>query len=141
MNERPTGVTVLGILNIIGGALSLLSGIAFVLMGPMFQSIIMSSSAGMRGMHGYNIFPLFAYLGVAYIIAGVISILIGYGLLKGMKWSWWIEIIFSALGLVGFISMLVLGIIPAIIPLAINGLIIYYLLQPHVKYYFGFDIS
>ncbi len=148
MSDRPTGVTVLGILSIIIGALILIGGIMLFALGPAFQSAMMSRSMGPSIVH------VFGALGAIDIVFGAVFILIGYGLLNGMSWSWWLTVIFSAIGIVINIVS-ILGTFPALIgptaPLGaaiiifpllgavINGVILYYFLQPHVKYYFGLE--
>ncbi len=133
MSDRPTGVTVLGILSIIIGALNLIGGIMLFALGPVFQSAMMSKGMVPSMVH---VFGAFGAIGIVF---GAVYILIGYGLLNGMSWSWWLTVIFSAIGVVLDIVFVVLGVIPALLGAIINGIILYYFLQPHVKYYFGLE--
>lgn len=76
--ERPTGVTILGVLAVIAGILQILSGI---LLAFLFDS--------------GGIVVLFLIIAIFYFITG-------WGLLNLKKWSWYIALILSIIGLVGF---------------------------------------
>ncbi len=134
MEERPTGVTVLAILDIVGGVLSLLLGLVFTVLGPtVLLPLLLKAHARLP--------PAFAaaigILGLIFIVSGVISIVIGWGLLKGKGWSWWLTVIFAVLGIIGSAINLVVGNIGGIVGLIIDGIILYYMTRPHVKEYFG----
>ncbi len=130
MNGRPTGVTVVAILDFIGGVLNILLGISVptAILASVNGKIMKAYFAGM-----FNV-----VLAVALIIGGIVAIVVGYGLLKGFGWGWWIQVILSALGaLLGSIITLISGTLLSIIGVVVNGLIIYYFTRPHVKAYFG----
>ncbi len=134
MEERPTGVTVLAILDIVGGVLSLLLGLVFTVLGPtVLLPLLLKAHARLP--------PAFVaaigILGLIFIVSGVISIVIGWGLLKGKGWSWWLTVIFAVLGIIGSAINLVMGNIGGIVGLIIDGIILYYMTRPHVKEYFG----
>jgi hypothetical protein len=76
--ERPTGVTILGVLAVIAGILQILSGIIL--------AIIIDSG---------GIVVLFLIIAIFYFITG-------WGLLNLKKWSWYIALILSIIGLLGF---------------------------------------
>jgi hypothetical protein len=92
------------------------------------------------------------------IVVSLLYLAIAYGLWNGMDWSRILTIIFSALGVVfGIILVVASSILIVLIPMppqitmmlggaftalgiiciVINGLIIYYLTRPHVKAFFG----
>ncbi len=75
-------------------------------------------------------------LGLIFIVPGVISIAIGWGLLKGKGWSWWLTVIFAVLGVIAAISNVVMRNVGGIIWIVIDGIIVYYMTRPHVKDYF-----
>ncbi len=135
MNGRPTGVTVVAILDLIGGALNLLGGISMIALGPMIAAMF-ASRMGEGKMLAYFA-SIVGVLGVALIIGGIVGIVVGYGLLKGFGWAWWIQVILSALGLISGVLALISGAFMGVIDLVINGLIVYYFTRPHVKAYFG----
>ena len=79
-----------------------------------------------------------------FVCAGL-NALLGWGLWKLKPWARLIVLIFSliglgfgALGLFGsLMTMDVSSIVVVTIPLAINGLIVWYMMQPHVKVAFA----
>ena len=77
------------------------------------------------------------YGGIPLIVIGVISLIIAGGLWNGWKIMWYLGVIFEIIGIIGCIGMIVTGMIPAIVSLAIALLILYYLFRPGVKSFFG----
>jgi len=110
--QRPLGITILAVLEIIGGIISIVGINLFEYIYP-YLSLLPNNI----------IFVIYAIA----IILGILQIIIGYGLLKGKSWSWTAEfalrIINGALGsLFGFIFAII---------------IVYYLTRPNVKEFFG----
>ena len=133
--ERPTGITILAVLYFIFTACLLLVGVALAV-GMGFAG----ASADQTGVGA-----VLAGLGmvgavVMFVCAGLYGLL-GWGLWKLKGWARLIVLIFAiiglgfgALGLMGsLITMEITSIVVGSIPLAINGLITWYMLQPHVK--------
>jgi len=128
---RPTGVTILAILGFIVAALFIFAGIALVALGPLILSI-------MRESMSHPFLALIAGgLGVFLLVLGGIELVISWGLWIGQGWAWWLEVIFSALGLLSSLVDLPRG----VIGLLVNALILYYFFKPHVKEYFGVKVS
>lgn len=123
--NRPTGITILAILEMLGGILSILSGLAFATLGGTLSGLLGSGILG----------PISGIFGGVAIVAGLIYLAIGYGFFKGMSWSWWAGIILYVLGLIG--SLLSILTVVAILPLAIYILLVYYMTRPGVKGWFG----
>ncbi len=79
------------------------------------------------------------------LVFAAIAAVIGFGLWKLQNWARIVTIVFSGLGIVsgllGFLTMLLhfslVGLLFRMIGLGINGLILWYMLQPHVKQAFG----
>ncbi|MEM0011094.1 MAG: hypothetical protein QXP86_06605 [Nitrososphaerota archaeon] len=122
--ERPFGVTVLAILEIIGGLILIGTG-AFIGAAGMM--------AGMVPYVGWAFGPAFLALGVVIILIGLFSFVIAYGLWTGKGWAWTLALVLSIIGIIVGIFNLPGGIIGIII----NVIIIYYLTRPHVKAFFG----
>ncbi|RLE62956.1 MAG: hypothetical protein DRJ38_08645, partial [Thermoprotei archaeon] len=100
---------------------------------------------------------IFLFLVAVLFILGLIELAIAWGLWTGKTWAWWLEVIFTGLGIlmqIGNLALTLLGavallsyprvlpgtiasIISIIIGLCINVLIIWYFFRPHVKAYFG----
>jgi len=120
--SRPFGVTIIAILIIIAGVISLLIGIGSVAIGPLIGLVFVVTGA------------ISLALGVAYLV-------MAFGLWKGKGWAWTISTIVLFIGIV--IDMISLprrsagDTVSSIVSIAINAVILYYLFRPHVKAYFG----
>lgn len=138
---RPVGVTVLAILNFIGAAFCLLAGIGMILGGGFIATLINQQggqgSAGAAGILG----GLGAAAGVFIIIIGGVGALVGFGLLKLKEWARIVSIVFAGIGaamqLLGLLGSLahfnLFAVVWGLFWLAIDALIIWYLLKPEVK--------
>jgi hypothetical protein len=119
MSERPLGVTILGILWIIGGLLALLGGLGIAAIGTIL--------AGAIGL----------VIGIVFIIIGLVDLALGVGCFKAWPWVWTVGVIFSIISiLIGLVSLVTSG-FSAIVGIIIAAIILYYLFQPQVKTYFG----
>ncbi len=130
VRTRPTGVTVLAILEIIGAILSLIGAMAFFALGAL-----VGVETEFEAMGG-----LLAAAGVAFggllLILALVGFVLAYGFWTGKGWAWILGIIFSIIGIIiGLVS--IIGNPSSVIGIIINGLILYYLTRPHVKAWFG----
>ncbi|MDQ3966886.1 MAG: hypothetical protein M3275_00650 [Thermoproteota archaeon] len=167
-----TSVTIIVILNIIMGIFMSLSGVFFVAVGITLSSL--PPSALENGNLADDNFDIDDFSGIppsligsgpiaigsVMIAIGIVSFIVAYGLLKGMRWAWTVTIVLSIINIalnvitIATIQPLVwlgLGImLPAatldpppplppggIISMIISGIIIYYLYRPNVKAYLG----
>ncbi len=122
--ERPTGVTILAILEIIAGILMFLGAAGMMVLASM------GSAVPMAGI----VFGVFAVImALVLVILGIIAFILAYGLWNGKGWAWWLAIIFSVISIIVNILSLPGGIIGIIIAV----IILYYLTRPHVKEFFG----
>ena len=117
--NRPTGISILAILEIFGGIVAIISGLLIAIAG--------SSILGGLG----NI------LGIVAIISGLFAVAVGYGFWTGAKWSWWLAIIIYALGIISSLASIVVGSILSVIGLIIEALLLYYITRPGVKSWFN----
>jgi len=138
--NRPGGVTVIAILDFIGAALCLLMGILSVVgagagvLGAMGQGGQGAAAAGGIMAMIAGALTVFAFVGAA------IAALLGFGLWKLKNWARIITIVFAVIGvlfqLFGLVGILahfnVFALIVTLVPLAINALIAWYLLQKDV---------
>ena len=113
MTERPSGITIIAGLQVFVAVIAVL-----MLIGPLSDYIFFENTL-LNEL--YKIFLM---------IMVVISLIIAYGLLKGMKWAWIVTIIFQIIFI--FNNAINLN----IFSLAIGILIIYYFVRPPVKTYF-----
>src|SRR5687767_8985380 len=142
--DRPKGVTIIGILTIIGGILMLISGITI---GALAAVIPIVASMGDQASTLQSQIPSpipTEYLGIAslaigsiLIITGIISLIVAYGLFKAKKWAWTTNVALSIVNIAMGVVSIVTGNIGSIASIAISGIILYYLYRPHVKAYFG----
>ncbi|HZB98413.1 MAG TPA: hypothetical protein VE226_00265 [Nitrososphaeraceae archaeon] len=138
IKKRPTGVTVIAILIIIGGILLLLAGIAGVVVGSLSISQIIGLG--------------FVIIGAIILAVGIGYLVVSYGLLKGKRWSWTITMVLLFIGIaINVVSIIIFGYFTfdtdtssflitnsgSIAGIIISVIILYYLYRPHVKSYFG----
>ena len=128
--QRPTGITVISILMIIGGLILLFTGIAPLVIGPLI-SIDSDYSTGSLGF-------LITIGGLALVILGIASLIVSWGLLKGKRWARTITLIISIIAIIfAIISLVSSGELTHIISIIIYGIIIYYMFTDKVKLFFG----
>jgi len=119
MSQRPLGVTILGILWILGG-LILLAG------GFLGGAVLAVAGFGSLG----------AAIGVIFFIIGIVDLLLGVGCFMAWPWVWIVGVIFSAISvLIGIVSLFS-NWASALVNIIIAGIILWYLFQPQVKAYF-----
>jgi len=135
--NRPTGVTILAILNFIGAAFCVLGGLGLMLGGGALAGIM-----SQQGQAGGGLFAaLGAAAGIAVLIGGALAALIGFGLWKLKNWARILSIVFTALGalmnllgLLGSLAHFNVGtVVWSVFCLAIDVWIIMYLLKPEIK--------
>lgn len=132
---RPTGVTVIAVLDFIGAGFCVLGGIA-ILVGASFLGAALGQAQGGNAAAGGFMAMLGGALSIVLIIIGAIGALIGWGMWTLKSWARIVQIIFAVLGLLGALSLLLhfsgAMLFAFLIRVAINGLIIWYLLKPEV---------
>ena len=136
---RPTGVTVIAILDFIGAAFSVLGGIGMMAGGGMLATL-MNQQGQANGMSGLAA-SLGAVMGVFLLVIAAVEIILGVGLLKLKEWARMVTVIltaiFAALGLLGllgsFVHFNLVAVLFKVCVLAIQILIIVYLMKPEVK--------
>lgn len=122
-NNRPLGVTILAVLYILGGLFLLVSGILSAGASTLILGAIGAAIGGI--------------ILVLFIIFAIISFLIAYGLWKGLKWGWWLIIIFSVIGLLLSIVSLIGSPVSGIVGIVIEAIVLYYMTRKEAKTYFG----
>jgi|SRR5258707_1700597 hypothetical protein len=130
--NRPVGVTILAILDFIGAAFCVIFAILAFVGGGMLATIMSQSGQGAGGL-GAIAGAGAAIFGIAFLIGGAISALIGWGLWGLKNWARIVTIVFAALGaLSNLFSVITHFNVFSLIVLAIDGLIIWYMLRPDV---------
>ncbi|MDG6903291.1 MAG: hypothetical protein JRN56_01060 [Nitrososphaerota archaeon] len=124
---RPMGIAILAILEILGGLLILLLGLAVAAVsGTLFSALGLAIPAGIGVAAG----------GVV-VIFGLLGLLVGWGLWTGRGWARILAIILSGLGVLASLVGLALGSIPSLVGLVIDGFILWYMFRPNVRAFFG----
>jgi hypothetical protein len=146
--QRPTGVTVIAVLYIIGACLMVLLALAVMVggslaggaLGSMIGAGHSGSGGGLAGGAAVGLF-LGAVGGVLLLILATAHVVVAWGMLKLKEWARIVSIALAVLGLLGGTFGLLFGLmrfapiamIFAIIRLVIAGAILWYLVQPHIK--------
>jgi O-antigen/teichoic acid export membrane protein len=130
--HRPTGLTILAVLFIIAGAFSLLAGIT-----TLETAIAQASGPILTDLE-----VLFIPLGIEILC--IASFVVALGLFTGRSWwVWLVAVVLSAIGLVVNVvsivvpNMFTIAIVGALVGIAINAIILYYLSRRNVRQYFG----
>lgn len=106
MGERPTGVTIVAALYLIEGIFALLAGLAIILLGGAFASMI--PGMAMTGTNGAQVDAataggifgaIIGVLGIIILVLAILSLLVGWFLLKGKSWARWVAIVLGVLSL------------------------------------------
>jgi hypothetical protein len=114
--NRPTGVTIIAILTIIGGILLCFSGISVLTLGIFFASVPIGSIISEEQLQQQlqpeiqnqaELEALTQFLGSIGVVIGAIVLAVGigylvvsYGLLKGKGWAWTITVILTIIAIV-----------------------------------------
>jgi hypothetical protein len=138
---RPTGVTVIAILDFLGAAFCVLIGLGMMLGGGFLATFVnQQGGQGSAGAAGI-LAGLGAAVGIFCLIIAAVEIVLALGLLKLKEWARIVTIVLTgisaalgALGLLGsFIHFSLVGTLLRVCILAIQVWIILYLLKPEVK--------
>ena len=126
--HRPTGITIISVLMIIGGLILLFTGITPLLIGPLISTDSNYQTSGFFITIG----------GLTLVVLGIASLIVSWGLLKGKRWARTITLIISIIAIIfAIISLASNGDLIHIISVIIYGIIIYYMFTNKVKLFFG----
>jgi hypothetical protein len=134
METRPKGVIIIAIIVFIAALLALIVGITIFVPGTpldMIWSVKNSFPAGFRS----SISGIF--FGYFIVILGLLLISAVWGLLKGMKWAWWVVLVVFLINGIGDVVSVVSGEgLSGISGILIISLFIIYMTRPNVRKYF-----
>jgi uncharacterized membrane protein (DUF2068 family) len=126
---RPTGVSALTAVLIIGGIINLVAGAFSLVLASVYLSWLgLLAGTGQQGL-------LLSLGSFVSFVAGVVSFILAYGLWKARGWAWTWTLISCIVGLV--ISIIAIAVGVGIIGIVIYAIIIYYLTRARVKAFFG----
>lgn len=129
MQQRPTGVTILAVLAIIGGFLGLCGSLTLFGVGGLGM-VAGEISAGASA-------ALFGGLG---LLSALLSLIFGFGAWTLKPWAWILGIIGAGISIASNLLSLVTGnsnLFAALLGLVIPGVILWYLFRPEIKAVFG----
>ena len=130
--HRPTGLTILALLFIIAGAFTLLAGI----------TTLETALAQASGPILTDLEALFIPLGIEILCIASFVVALGLFTVK----SWWVWLVALVLSIIGLVVNVVSLVIPnmftiaitgALVGIAINAIVLYYLSRRNVRQYFG----
>ena len=130
--HRPTGLTILALLFIIAGAFTLLAGI----------TTLETALAQASGPILTDLEALFIPLGIEILCIASFVVALGLFTVKSW-WVWLVAVVLSTIGLfVNVVSLVIpnmftIAITGALVGIAINAIVLYYLSRRNVKQYFG----
>lgn len=141
MAQKPVGVIVLAIMDWVGAGLmalvALALGVGLSVLGVMLHKPGLGATLAAVGALG----------GVVVLIIAAVAAFLGWGMWTLRNWARVVTIVLAALGFLGSVSGFVYsGALHAfagvvwiwlLVRVAVNGIIIWYLLQPEVKQAFG----
>jgi hypothetical protein len=127
--SRPTGITIIAILMIIGGLILLFTGITPLFFGPL----ISIDSDGSTNALGFII----TIGGLTLVGLGIASFIVSWGLLKGKGWARTITLIISIIAIIfAIISLISSEDLIHIMEIIVYGIIIYYMFTDKVQLFF-----
>jgi hypothetical protein len=134
--KRPTGVTAVAILEVLGG----ISALAAANTVMSIFAMMSEANEGVTGrvVSGFGILGGFfavagGLIGAILFLVGVADFFIAYGLLRGSGWAWILCLVFAVVGIALGIILLPIG----IVSIVGDAVVAYYLTRPHVKEFFG----
>ncbi|MGZ5501733.1 MAG: DUF7144 family membrane protein [Nitrososphaeraceae archaeon] len=129
--HRPTGITIIAVLMIIGGLILLFTGITPLFLGPLISIDISDYQISQLGL-------LITIGGLVLVGLGIASFIVSGGLLKGKGWARTITLIISIIAIIfAIISLISSEDLIHILEIIVYGIIIYYLYTRKVKLFFG----
>lgn len=127
---RPTGVTILAVLAFVAAGFAVLAALAFFAGGALLGSMFGNNGAMAGAAIG-------AFVGFFFLVFAVVSGLTGYGMWNGKGWGWVLGLVWAGLGVLGGLSSLAQRNYSGVVSVLVEGFVIWYLLQPGVKAWFG----
>jgi hypothetical protein len=118
--KRPTAMKILVLIVVIGSVIPILAGVMMLTGGAAYEGYFMQKLLS-------QILPTF------YLSAGVIGLLVAWGLWIGNGWAWIIGIILHVIGIIMDLVSLPTGIVGVVI----DGIVVYLLLRPDTRRFCG----
>ena len=128
--QRPTGITIIAVLMIIGGLILIFTGVTPLFIGPLISVDISNYPISALGL-------LVTIGGLVLVGLGIASLIVSWGLLKGKRWARTITLIISFIAIIfAIISLISSEDLIHILEIIVYGIIIYYMFTKKVKLFF-----
>ncbi len=128
--HRPTGITIIAVLMIIGGLILIFTGITPLFIGPLISIDISNYPISALGL-------LITIGGLVLVGLGIASLIVSWGLLKGKRWARTITLIISFIAIIfAIISLISSEDLIHILEIIVYSIIIYYMFTKKVKLFF-----
>jgi uncharacterized membrane protein YfcA len=141
IRKRPLGVTLLAILQILGGLFELILGIGFLLIAALVNLADIREKVGTSVPDWVinNSTLIFGVLGLFFIIMAIISLVLAWAFLKGKNWSRVLAIVFFVISIIGGVIGLFGGVSVSTVfgSIILPVIILLYLNMPNVKDWFA----
>jgi hypothetical protein len=138
--SRPTGVTILAILALIGGVFGIIGGLLAIAGGALFGAVAVTTpEANGAGAFGGMLF----IIGILTLGVAIVDLAFAFGAWTLKPWGWSLGIISQLASLVLVVISAVLSgnfvgsLMGSVISIAISVAILWYLNQPAIKSAFG----
>lgn len=136
--QRPTGVTIIGVVSIIGGILGICAAVAVLGLGTILgiggaaATVADGSNAAVAGAGG-----LLVILSIVSLVLSVAQLAAGVGLLQLAPWAYRLTVIVTIASLVLSIITFVTGGGFPVVSIIVSAIVLWYMNQAEVKSAFG----
>jgi hypothetical protein len=135
---RPTGATVIAIIEGILGVLLSLLALAAIGLGGIAGGIVGSSDVEGGAAAAGILAGLGFVFGIIALLLAILYFAIAYGVWKGRGWAWMLGVVVSIIGVVfGVLGLSAGASISNLVSLALPIVVLYFLWQPDVKRWLG----
>ena len=138
MTNRPTGVLVVAIVAFLAAVVALIVATSILFAGTPLDTIWSLKNSFPAGFKSTSVGMLFGYFLLILAAVGFCSV---YGLVKGLKWAWWIVIVTLAVNGIGDAVSVAQGNIAGMAGVLIAAVFLFYLTRPRVKGFFDNKVS
>jgi hypothetical protein len=133
--QRPLGVSILGFLSLVSGALSLLKGLIWL----GFGGVLAGATAIASPIAGAVLGGVAVFFGILAILTGLFSLIFAWGALSLRPWAWSLGVATHGFNLIWSV-LVVLG--PGLLrgqlaTIVISAVVLLYLTRPEIKQAFG----
>lgn len=132
--KRPVGITVLGVLAIIGGVIGIVASLPLLGISTMAIAGFSGTAAGLAG-------GAMMFYGVVLLALSIVQLAFGIAAMSLRSWSWVLGVIVSGVGVVlGIAQLFSVGITGSVVvSLAIYAIVLSYLYSHDVRAAFGHE--